>query len=270
VTYTDGTTDNITAVVFQDTQGRTYLSPPQTADENFRALTAKPIRSIKLNEVIQNTFDGLAGDRPDLFKSENIPTCYVSGTLIRTATGNRPIETLAVGEMVLTKDHGPRAIRWIGGSTVQAIGKLAPIRIRAGALGKNIPARDLLVSRQHRMLVSSKICQRMFGIEDLLIPAIKLTALPGVEIEETGSAVTYFHLLTDAHDVIFAEGAASETMLTGTVALQALGPDYVAEIETIFPGITQLEAVPVRPIARGKKVDQLIARHEKNQMPLAC
>ena len=265
ITYVDGTSANITAVIFQDTAGKTYLAPEFSANTDQAALTAKPIQTLKLDRLELNTYNGMTANR----QNGAFLTCYVTGTLIRTADGDRAIETLAIGDLVMTKDHGPRAIRWIGHSTVKGMGKLAPIRISAGALGPNIPARDLLVSRQHRMLVSSKICQRMFGSDDLLVPAIKLISLPGIEIAETDADVTYYHLLTDAHDVIFAEGAASETLLTGSVAVQALGPDYVAEIDAIFPGLSLMEPVPARPIARGKKVDQLIARHEKHQLPLA-
>ncbi|MFN3663539.1 Hint domain-containing protein [Yoonia sp.] len=270
LTYTDGTTASISAVVFQDTAGRTYLGPPQAAGADLAALTAKPIRSITLNSVAQNGFVGLVGDRPDFFTQDNILTCYVTGTAILTPTGEEPIETLAPGDLVITKDHGPRPIRWIGKSTVKAMGKLAPVRIAAGALGPNLPARDLLVSRQHRMLVASAICKRMFGADEILIPAIKLIALPGVDIVESSTDVTYVHLMTDTHDVIFAEGAPSETLLTGAMAIEALGPDHMEEIAAIFPDLADSEPVPARLIARGKKVDQMIARHQKNGVTLAA
>ena len=76
--------------------------------------------------------------------------CFTRGTLIKTDQGERPIEELAAGDMVLTMDHGYQPIRWIGSSKRAATGDLAPILIRKGALGND---RDLRVSPQHRMLL---------------------------------------------------------------------------------------------------------------------
>ena len=59
-------------------------------------------------------------------------------------------EKLAAGDMVVTMDHGPQPIRWIG-SSKRPDRQLAPILIRKGALGNT---RDLRVSPQHRMLLS--------------------------------------------------------------------------------------------------------------------
>ena len=93
--------------------------------------------------------------------------------------------------------------------------KLWPVRICVGALGNGLPERDLLVSRQHRMLVSSRIALRMFGQADVLIPAIRLTALPGIAIDTNVTEVEYFHILLANHEVVFAEGAATESLYTG-------------------------------------------------------
>ncbi|MBQ1203957.1 MAG: Hint domain-containing protein, partial [Loktanella sp.] len=220
ITYVDGTVvNNVTVVIFQDTLGRTYLAPQITANSNQEALEAAPIRSVTLTSLVGNEFLGLAAVR----QVGNFLTCYVAGTTIKTPAGGRLIEELQLGDLVDTLDHGPQPIRWIGKSTVKGTGKLAPVRITAGALGLNQPDRDLLVSRQHRVMLSSKICERMFGMTEMLVPAIKLVGLPGVDVAETGDDVTYYHLMTDAHEVIFAQGVASETLLTGAQALIALG-----------------------------------------------
>ena len=150
--------------------------------------------------------------------------CFCAGTLIRTPEGSTPIENLSEGDLVETHDNGAQEIKWIGTRRINfdkpeaQDEKLRPIRITAGALGSNLPARDLWVSRQHRMLISSKVSERMFGETAVLVPAIKLIELPGIFIDQDIETVEYFHLLFDRHEVIFAEGAPSESLFTGPEA----------------------------------------------------
>lgn len=265
ITYVDGTTATITAVIFQDVNGNTYWAPEFTQNADQTAIEAGAIRSLTLDSVSGDVFSGLAGVREDW----DFLTCYVSGTLISTDKGEQPIENLAIGDQVLTRDHGYQPIRWIGQSRVAAKGKLAPVRITAGALGPNCPAQDLMVSRQHRMLLNSKVCERMFGASEILVPAIKLTELPGVFIEEYEDNVTYLHLMTDQHDVIYAEGAPSETMLSGPNAKDALSNEAKDELAMIFPDLWDSPAIPARPIQRDKRIAKLLMRHRKNGIPHA-
>ena len=265
ITYVDGTTATITAVIFQDVDGNTYWAPEFSANADQTAIEAGAIRSLTLDSVSGDVFSGLAGVREDW----DFLTCYVSGTLIATDKGDQPIENLGVGDRVITRDHGYQPIRWIGQSRVRAQGKLAPVRIMAGALGPNCPAQDLLISRQHRMLLGSRVCERMFGASEILVPAIKLTELPGVYIEENEDSITYLHLMTDQHDVIYAEGAPSETMLSGPNAKDALSDEALDELEAIFPDLWENPAIPARPIQRDKRIATLLMRHRKNGIPHA-
>lgn len=265
ITYIDGTTEDITAVVFQDTAGNTYLAPEFSPNQDQSDLEFAAIRSLTLNTLQTGTATGLRADRQAW---TDYVTCYVSGTMVATDTGDRPIDDLCVGDRVETRDNGLQAIRWIGKSTVPATGNLAPVRISSDAFGQNAPHRDLLVSRQHRMLVSSPICQRMFDSAEILVPAIKLTDLPGVFVEEQDSPVTYYHLMTDQHDIIYAEGIPSETLLTGRQALESLPKEALDELTAIFPDVLETTPTPARPIERGKRVGRLILRHQQNAMPL--
>ncbi|MDP0927580.1 Hint domain-containing protein [Paracoccus onubensis] len=183
---------------------------------------------------------------------------------------------MAVGDLIATMDDGYQPIRWIGHTTRDAIDlarnpKLKPIRIAAGALGNGLPERDLTVSRQHRVLIRSKIAQRMFGAEEILIPAIRLVGLDGIEIIGDCEEVTYFHILFDKHQVIFSEDAPTESLFTGPIALQSVSPEARKEIETLFPEITEPDFVArsARPIPeKGAQIKQLVARHKKRGMPL--
>lgn len=203
------------------------------------------------------------------YQDSNV-VCFVAGVRIHTPDGPVAIEDLQVGDMVTTMDGGPRPIRWIGRRTFGAIElaanpKLRPIILFAGSLGHNLPETDMAVSRQHRMLVHSPIAQRMFGRQQVLVPAIKLTKIPGVCIDETTEAVEYFHLLLDQHEIIYSEGAPTESLFTGLHALKSLSYDAREEIATIFPEIAKRDHAPkpARYIPDGKKQKRLIERHLK-------
>ena len=76
---------------------------------------------------------------------------FTRGTHITLASGAQiPIEDLTVGDRVLTRNDGPQQVRWVGQTTVRAVGDFAPICIRAGALNND---RDLIVSPDHRLFI---------------------------------------------------------------------------------------------------------------------
>ena len=197
--------------------------------------------------------------------------CFVEGTLIETIHGAIPVEGLRPGVSVLTLDGTFEPLRLnmnrrIHRREVGKNSKLLPVRVVAGALGNGLPKRDLLVSRQHRMLLSSKICQRMFGRGEALVAAIRLTELPGVFVEPQSSSIVYHHLVFDSHKVIFAEGAPTESFLLGPDALRLMSVEAIEEIQTIFPKIQGVgfNPTPARYIPSRKLQKKLVARHVKN------
>lgn len=208
------------------------------------------------------------------FEDGLIP-CLTKGTLIQTMTGAKPVEQLASGDLVETADGCGQRLQWIGRRTyglddLKANMNLYPVRVTANALGNGLPRRDLLVSRQHRLLVRSKIAERMFGKAEVLIPAVKLTEMPGVYIDRTVKTVAYFHLLFEKHEVIFAEGTPTESLFTGPEALKSMSPQARAEIFQIFPELSRSDHVcePARFIPEPQKQRQLVTRHLKNNRPL--
>jgi hypothetical protein len=208
------------------------------------------------------------------FEDGLIP-CFTAGTSIRTPSGVQNVEGLKAGDLVLTADNGLQEIRWIGkrrlsNQMLTNAPKLRPVRVCAGALGHGLPVVDLLVSRQHRMLVTSKIALRMFGSESVLVSAIKLTELPGIFVDVDVKEVTYLHILFDNHEVVFAEGAPSESLYVGQEALKSLTSEGREEIYAIFPELYNMTVLPkpARCIPTGRLQKQLITRHSKNEKPV--
>ena len=171
------------------------------------------------------------------FKDVDQIICFTPGAMIRTLGGARPVETLKTGDMVLTRDHGPQAIRWIGTSTVAGKGRFAPIRLTPRAL-PDLTA-DLLVSPQHRMLIEGYRAQLLFAEDEVLAPARHMVDGTAVTVEER-DAVTYIHLLFDRHEVIWANGAATESYHPGGYSLDALSAPVREELFALFPDLRTL------------------------------
>lgn len=202
-------------------------------------------------------------------------TCFADGTLIDTEHGAIAVEDLTPGIRVRTADHGMQPLRIAlcskaDGWMQRENERLRPVRISAGAMGQGLPLQDLRVSRQHRMLVSSPICQRMFATREVLVPAIRLTALPGIYVDETCTPVSYYHLVFDAHEVIFANGAPSESFFIGAEAVKSLAPEARQELLTLFPDAIDHvgTVVPARHVPSGQRSRGLIARHGKSGKPV--
>jgi Ca2+-binding RTX toxin-like protein len=199
--------------------------------------------------------------------------CFAAGTRIETDRGQCPVEALCVGDHVQTLDNGLQPLRWIGhrsldAATLAAKPNLRPIRIKAGVLGDNIPARDLVVSPQHRILLKSKIAIRMFDTQEILVPAKQLLAVDGIDVAEDMDQVTYYHILCDNHEIVHADGALAETLYTGTEAMKAMSPDAKQEIAEIFGDLPFLNRPLARMNPKGKQARHLVERHLKNAKPL--
>lgn len=198
--------------------------------------------------------------------------CFAVDTEILTDKGKVPIQKLAVGDMVLTRDRGFQPLRWIGRRVVGADElrvneKLYPIVIGRGALGENSPERDLRVSPQHRVLIKSVIAERMFETDEVLVAAHKLLSVDGIDIDSAVDSVEYFHLLFDRHEIIVANGTWSESLLLGKQALMSMGPEYRQEISALFPEVLEADFTPMsaRPILKkGRQTRRLADRHKKN------
>lgn len=165
--------------------------------------------------------------------------CLTRGTLIDTPEGPKYIEALQSGDPVNTLDNGPQIIRWIGSRTMSAQGTMAPVVIKAGAMGN---VRDLKVSQNHRMLMRGPQAQILFGERDVLVAAKHLVNDDKIRVVE-GGTVEYFHMLFDEHQIIFAESCPTESLFPGQEALDTVSDDARAEILTIFPELgTQTHA----------------------------
>ncbi|MGR3200295.1 MAG: Hint domain-containing protein [Paracoccus sp. (in: a-proteobacteria)] len=200
--------------------------------------------------------------------------CFAHGTMIRTTTGLPPVEDLRVDDLVVTLGHGPRPALWIGNRLADPLHldlrpQDRPIGIAAGALGDGQPRRRLVVSPQHRLLIGSAFAGRMFGCPEVLVAARHLVGQPGISVAPV-TASRYWHVLLKHHDLIDAEGAWSESLYPGPVALAAYPEGQRQQIRAALPALAEGPPPTARPVPGGRKARQLSARHRRNNKPLVA
>jgi len=185
---------------------------------------------------------------------EAVVPCFTPGTMIATPQGQRRVETLQVGDRVITRDNGMQQIRWIGkrrlsGAELARDGHLRPVLIQQGALGKGMPERDMLVSPNHRILIVSDQSTLYFEDREVLVAAKHLTSRPGIDTVEA-SGLTYVHMMFDHHEVILSDGAWSESFQPGGNSLAGVATDQRNEIFELFPELATQEGVMAYGAAR--------------------
>ena len=116
-----------------------------------------------------------------------------------------------------------------------------PIKIDAHALGDNIPEKPLSISPQHRILIKSKIVERVTDVPEVLVPAKALVCVDGVDIDSECGFVTYVHFLFDQHELVIANGVHSESLFLGKMSIANLGDEALNEINSIFPEVRMLD-----------------------------
>lgn len=192
-----------------------------------------------------NTFSGFVHAKDKGEKDFNAPQspiiiCFVEGTIIETALGPRPVESIRQGDLVVTQGNGAQPVRWIGKRRLDSIDlmqqpQMHPIRLKAGAFRDGTPFTDLSLSPQHRVQISDWRTEFLFAEARVLVAVRHLVNGDTIIEDHAVAAVTYYHLLFDEHEILTANGVAAESLHPGDVAMEAVGTDARKEIDLLFP-----------------------------------
>ena len=151
------------------------------------------------------------GQNPGQGPGQNAGSCLLRGTTIHTASGNRKIEDLAVGDLLPTLFGGQRAIQWIARYPFRKsdpskpwVKAVRPVRVARSALALDVPHTDLYLTEWHAIFV-----------DGVLIPIGSLINGTTIKLDEARelTELEFFNIKLESHDVIYAEGAPVETLL---------------------------------------------------------
>ena len=208
ITLMSGSGQTTKAIVVVETSAglvaATYLMPlsPLSSDHNYALVKFDPSAS-------KTRFSDIAC------------VSFTRGTHVLLADGSQTlVETLQIGDAVMTRDHGAQEIRWIGKQTVRASGEFAPILIRRGTLNNSC---DLTVGPNHRLFFYQ--CSNQLGTgQPEVVVRVRLLVNGETITQMVGGFVDYFQLLFDRHEVVYVEGIAAETMLADRRTRPGLPP----------------------------------------------
>ncbi|GLR67718.1 hypothetical protein GCM10010909_23990 [Acidocella aquatica] len=178
--------------------------------------------------IVQNTIGW------DLLGTTGTPACFMAGTAIRTPSGDVAVDTLKAGDLVTLSDGRTAPICWLGRQTISMVFadrlRVLPIRVKAGALGENLPARDLLLSACHALLVDNVLIQA-----GALVNGVSI-----IREEDVPAVFTYYHVEVADHSLILAENTPAETFVDN---VDRLGFDNWAEHQALVgdTAITEME-----------------------------
>ncbi|WP_158928472.1 Hint domain-containing protein [Acidisphaera sp. S103] len=141
---------------------------------------------------------------PGIDGTEITTICFCRDTQIGTPSGEVPVQTLKAGDMVLTAHNGPRKVTWVGTGKVLATrgkrGVATPVIVRKGALGDNVPNRDLHVTKAHSLY-----------LDDVLIPVEFLVNHRTILWDDRAQEVEIYHVELESHDILIANGVPAES-----------------------------------------------------------
>jgi hypothetical protein len=195
---------------------------------------------------IRATVADAAGNTAEAEHDFTSTVCFMPGTMIRTPDGEVAVETLKRGDLVLTADNRAEPVVWIGRQTVSRLfsnpARVWPIRIRTGALGENVPSRDLLISPDHAILVDGILVQA-----GALVNGLSVT-----REDKVPATFTYYHVETGDHSLILAENVPAETFVDNADRLgfdnwdehQAIYPEGKAIVEMPYPRAQSARQIP--------------------------
>lgn len=198
-----------------------------------------PERDLTVLHCSDRTLREVPTERPSVI-------CFTPGTRLRTETGDIAIEDLGPGDRLLTRDSGPQEVLWSGhrrmsGARLFAMPDQRPIRLRRGALGLDRPEDDLIVSPEHRVLVTGRAARDLWGEAEVLVRAGDMVGDRFITVDHSLRETFYIHLMLQRHEVIWANGLEVETFHPGFMGLDHLN---AGQRETLFDLRPELAANP--------------------------
>lgn len=168
-------------------------------------------------------------------------TGICAGANLRTPIGERRVEFLRKGDLVVTRDNGLQPVRliWrreISETEIAADPSLAPVHLNTRAIGPMMPSKPLRVGGAHRLLIPG---WRLLDEEDTVNCLVPARDVDGVSLgnETEAKEATYYNIVFDAPQVFCANGMPVESFVPCSDTLPLIPSDVQTELHALFPDL---------------------------------
>ncbi|MCA0870136.1 Hint domain-containing protein [Seohaeicola saemankumensis] len=226
--------------------GKTYVVASWAGNTNFgfvfsyddaATTTADLPNTISVNDIDDSDFS----------------PCFLAGTMVATPEGEIAVERLMIGDRVVTAGGALARVKWVGRKTILPLfrpaERLMPVRFAAGSLGGGLPHADLTVTADHAMLVEGVLCNA-----GALVNGRSIVRVP---LAEMGGQFTVYHIETEAHEIILANGAPAETFIDN-VSRRVF--DNYTEFEAMYGDVPEMQELPLPRALSARQVPAAIHR----------
>jgi len=187
------------------------------------------------------------------------PICFLRGSMIETVSSSIPVELIATHESLISFTESAIEVAWIGYQRrtpeFAAFQDYLPVKISAGAVDDNVPIRDLYLSPDHAVLIDGYLIHAKALVNGKTI----------VQMTEWEGDIEYYHIETEKHEIIFAEGLPCETFIDNVSRAQF---DNYAEYLELYPYTRAMRELPLPRVRHRRQVpcaiwNRLIKRADK-------
>ena len=232
------------ASVFSSENGGQFFS--LTDEDHIFALgftgplppTGKPIR---LRTTDRRSLDALHDSEQDEL------ICFTPAALILCENGPRRASEIQPGDKVRTADRGLQQVRWRGETVLSheqltAKPHLRPVILRKNSISVGVPARDITVSPNHRIMINSWRAELLFGEKEVLATAGAMVNENTIARADPDGPLHYIHLKFIHHEILFANGLQADSFLPTDASISAL-PE--SQRDALLAGFPALRSDPV-------------------------
>jgi hypothetical protein len=188
--------------------------------------------------------------------ASSTPICFTRGTHIQIGGQSKPVETLTISNQVSTKT-ACAAIKWIGYQRrtpeFAQFQDYLPVKISAGALDDNLPLRDLYLSPDHAVLVDGHLVHAKALVNGKTI----------VQMTQWAGDIEYYHIETEAHEIIYAEGVPCETFIDNVSREQF---DNYAEYQALYPNTRMMKELPLPRVKFKRQLPTMIKQRLESRI----
>ncbi|GAC89131.1 outer membrane protein [Gluconobacter thailandicus F149-1 = NBRC 100600] len=191
--------------------GYTYVDGVYTLTNNGQPISGTS--SFQLPAANQGTTFSVVTVNGKTYLTTLVVVCFLRGSMIRTPHGDVAVEDLSIGDEVSVYDWQAnkevnRKVVWVGNKKASVFPGLPddkagyPVRLLRDALGDGAPYKDLLITSEHCLFFEGKF-----------VPVRMLVNGRSIFYDMKITSYEYFHIETEMHSVITANGVLTESYL---------------------------------------------------------